>query len=167
MADDANDGTNPDSDDGSGPKPNDGTDPDNGDADAPLSDLAREMRERRERREREGDVVGGDDDLFEQVDVGDIDSEAAWEALVEAEAAEQSVGVDRDDQSADAPETEQDGETLVSKRAYCQRCPHFTEPPDVACTHEGTDIVEVVDTDTFRVRDCPMVTEGEEPPQFE
>lgn len=49
-------------------------------------------------------------------------------------------------------------ERVVDKRAYCQQCPHFSAPPDVACGHEGTAIVEAVGFDEFRVRNCPMVT---------
>jgi hypothetical protein len=155
--------------------------------DAPLSDLAREVRERRERREREGESQSEpDDDYFEKVEVSDIDSEAVWEALVEddTETAHVGLGQAAEQPTADAssgadttvdvggeehPTAEAgDGEDhLVSKREYCQRCPHFSDPPEMSCAHEGTRIVEVVDNATFRVRNCPMVTEGHEPPQFE
>ncbi|MFB6068307.1 MAG: hypothetical protein ABEJ90_00065 [Halobacterium sp.] len=139
--------------------------------DAPLSDLAREVRERREGRERGNEPTGeSEDDFFEKVDVGDVDSEAVWEAVVEGESEErpeaERVGVGREPEQV-TEETDEGAESLVSKREYCQRCPHFAEPPEVACTHEGTEIVEVVDTDTFRVRNCPMVTSGEAPPTFE
>ncbi|WP_423750678.1 hypothetical protein [Salinirarus marinus] len=135
--------------------------------DAPLSELAREVRERRERLEREEEAET-EDDPFERVDVGDVDSEAVWEAVVEGgeRADVERVGVGREPERV-AAETDEGTETLVSKREYCQRCPHFTEPPEVACTHEGTEIVEVVDNDTFRVRNCPMITTGREPPKFE
>ncbi|QHS17888.1 hypothetical protein GWK26_12430 [haloarchaeon 3A1-DGR] len=47
---------------------------------------------------------------------------------------------------------------IVDKREYCQRCPYSTDPPTLACTHDGTEIVEVVEMDRFRVRNCPMVS---------
>ncbi|WP_117594633.1 hypothetical protein [Haloprofundus halophilus] len=58
----------------------------------------------------------------------------------------------------DTPVEADDGETyVVSKRHYCQTCPHFESPPGFGCGHEGTDIVETVGFERFRVRDCPMV----------
>ncbi|KTG09172.1 hypothetical protein AUR64_15370 [Haloprofundus marisrubri] len=76
--------------------------------------------------------------------------------------------VDDGDTTFDAPNDEQtpaaeaveadEGETyVVSKRHYCQTCPHFESPPNFGCTHEGTDIVETVSFERFRVRNCPMV----------
>lgn len=49
----------------------------------------------------------------------------------------------------------------VEKRSYCQGCEHFTEPPAVACTRDGTEILAVTTTETFRVADCPFVLEDE------
>lgn len=47
-------------------------------------------------------------------------------------------------------------------KATCHGCPHFGTPPELACTHEGTDILAMVDSDHFRVADCPMVVDDEE-----
>jgi len=47
----------------------------------------------------------------------------------------------------------------VSKHSFCERCPHFTGPPRIACTHDGTEILEFVDMETVRVADCPIVAE--------
>ncbi|WP_435070091.1 hypothetical protein [Haloplanus sp. C73] len=131
---------------------------DESDADAdsaPLDDLASEVRARREQREAAEGVDADappDDDLFEPVDVDQIDEDAVWEAFAEGEMApEAEVGLGSTVEAA-APD-----EHVVSKREFCQRCPHFSAPPDVACTHEGTTIVEVVDIDDFRVRNCPIV----------
>jgi hypothetical protein len=88
-------------------------------------------------------------DPFESVDVATGVSEAPWEDLVSAEGATASP-VDRVD-----PTTV--GETVVPKRRYCQDCEHFTDPPEVACTHPDGEILEVVDVDRFRVRNCPVV----------
>jgi hypothetical protein len=129
--------------------------------DAPLEDLAREVRDRRENRERaeDDDAV---DDLFESVDVGEVDTDAVWEQLEEGQTAEASVGMGVEVEATE-PTAEAGGEEhVVPKREFCQQCPHFTDPPETACTHEGTDIVEVVDSDSFRVRNCPVVDEQRE-----
>ena len=47
-------------------------------------------------------------------------------------------------------------------KATCHGCPHFGDPPELACTNGGTDILAMVDSDHFRVADCPMVVDGEE-----
>jgi len=63
------------------------------------------------------------------------------------------------------PETEERGERRfaeVNKHSYCENCEYFSEPPDIECAHEGTDIVEFVDYETVRVADCPIVAEREE-----
>ncbi|MFB6159655.1 MAG: hypothetical protein ABEJ61_00585 [Haloferacaceae archaeon] len=102
--------------------------------------------------------AGEGDDPFESVDVGDLPGDDVWSALEgESEpAAQPSVGTDdaeaveRDDPAADRPDH------VVPKASYCQRCEHFTAPPEVACTHEGTEILAVVDAESFRVRGCPV-----------
>ncbi len=130
--------------------------------DAPLDDLVREVRERRATREAEDDVdLDPIDDPFESVEVPELDEEAVWAAFDEDEADPEErmgVGVGADPETTSGDETE-DAEAVVPKRKFCQRCPHFTDPPAVACTHEGTTIVEVVDADSFRVRNCPIVAE--------
>ncbi|TKX75931.1 hypothetical protein EXE46_02205 [Halorubrum sp. GN11_10-6_MGM] len=125
--------------------------------------------------ELDADASGAptDEDPFESMGSGDVGEEDVWEALDEgtpigADAAE--VG-DAGDSGAvgdaealgsraagSAPGAGATGdERVVDKRSYCQQCPHFTAPPETACTHEGTDIVESVDFSRFRVRNCPMV----------
>ena len=109
-------------------------------ADAPLDDLADRMREKRE---------GSDeaDDLFEEVDVGDVDEETLWEQVATEEEFVTEPPVDRED--------------VVEKATYCEKCEFFTGPPRTRCTHEGTTILELVDMDHFRVRNCPVVLEEE------
>lgn len=116
-----------------------------------------------------GDASTGEDP-FESMGSGDVGEEDVWEALDEGT----SVGADAtefDDiaesgAAGDAGPTPEPGTTgderVVDKRSYCQRCPHFTAPPETACTHEGTEIVESVDISQFRVRNCPMV-DAEDP----
>jgi uncharacterized OB-fold protein len=47
----------------------------------------------------------------------------------------------------------------VSKHSYCERCEHFSTPPGVTCTNEGTEILEFMDMETVRVINCPIVEE--------
>ncbi|SEA36423.1 hypothetical protein SAMN04488065_2840 [Haloplanus vescus] len=156
-------------DEGSGA--DDPTDADDDPADdEPLGDLAREVRARRERQAAsesvdtdappDADLFGSadadapsDSDPFESVDVDHIDEDAVWEAFAEGDTGQEaSIGLESPAETA--PEAD---EHVVPKRDFCQRCPHFSAPPDTACTHEGTTIVEMVDTDHFRVRNCPIV----------
>lgn len=117
------------------------------DADAPLSDLAEEAQASSEAERSE---------LFEEVDVGDVDPEAVWEAVVEAgDPPEEMFG--EPEGASPAEPTESPDEHVIDKREYCQRCEFFCAPPTVACTNEGTEIVELVDSDSFRVRNCPKV----------
>jgi hypothetical protein len=108
----------------------------------------------------EGDL----DDAFEQMDVAGSAEEDVWEALdadVEGDGLVSDAGLG----AATAVRGEGDVEHVVAKRTYCQQCPHFTAPPEVACSHEGTTIVEAVGFDEFRVRNCPMISE--EDPTFD
>lgn len=108
-----------------------------------------------------GSVGDGVEDPFESMDVGDVGDEDVWAALdedaalggPEADAGEPAFETDHEDPWG-APAGD---ERVVDKRSYCQQCPHFSAPPETACTHEGTTIVEAVDFSRFRVRDCPMV----------
>lgn len=146
-----------------------------------MEDLARELGERRRARDSTQD-----DDLmeaFEAVDVDEVDTDELWQEVFDegtdldgngagpteaigevGNRPSDGVGDPTDPAAArDADTTHQtavDHEHIVSKHEYCQRCPHFSDPPDTVCTHEGTDIVEVVTVDRFRVRNCPMVDDG-------
>lgn len=117
-----------------------------------------------------------EEDLFESMGSGDVGEEDVWAALDEGT----SVGADAtefDDAGggavgdAGAPGAGTPGaaatgdERVVDKRSYCQRCPHFSAPPETSCGHEGTEIVESVDFSRFRVRDCPMIDADD--PAFE
>jgi hypothetical protein len=122
-----------------------------------------------------------DDDLFEEMNREELtdedtvvesvlDGEDPSEALtapVEAEDPEvdPSVGdgeaaIDGAATAADADsevtEPERD-EVVVPKRRYCEGCQYFSSPPETACEHPGTDILELADADHFRVADCPVV----------
>ena len=108
--------------------------------DAPLAELAEELRQR-----RSGEPAV--DDAFAEVDVGEIDTDALWERVLSA-----------DDPAVDPDETDV---RIVPKRSYCERCEHFSSPPTVACAHDGTEILELVGTDQFKVIDCPVVRENE------
>jgi hypothetical protein len=101
------------------------------------------------------DAEADDESAFESVDVDPVAAEDVWASLDEdATDPEVSLGGDAESVGAD--------EHRVPKGDYCERCPYFADPPEVACTHEGTTIVAVEDADHFRVRGCPMV-EGSPP----
>lgn len=104
----------------------------------------------------EGERTAGDspfdaaEELFEEMEIDEIDRDTIWDRLTDARS-EGSVA-DRIDNVV----------TEVSKHKFCEQCEHFSEPPDVACNHDGTQILEFVDMDTVRVRDCPVVEERSE-----
>lgn len=118
---------------------------------APFSSLAdRVGAAARERADRDAAEEGDTDawDLFDRESVTELDAARLWERL------------EHDDQ---APTTDVQNRTIreVSKRAYCENCEHFSDPPEVACTHEGTTILELTDLETFTVANCPVVAEEE------
>ncbi|WP_049987990.1 hypothetical protein [Halobellus rufus] len=128
---------------------------DSTDDDAPLSDLAERLSERREKRTGEAT-----DDPFEEMSIPEIDGEALWEAVgVEGEDRSPGAGPFADTAATPLDDETDDPEHVVEKETYCQKCPHLADPPELACTHDGTEIVEVVDSERFRVRNCPMVEE--------
>jgi hypothetical protein len=122
---------------------------------APLSDLRADVEERREAESDDDDLAA----FFTEMDVGGVDEDTVWEELSEA-AETPSVGPD-----AAVPEDDDVREprevTVVEKR-LCHGCPHFSDPPETACTHDGTTIEAEVDVDHFRVVDCPIVAERED-----
>lgn len=122
------------------------------DDDSPLSDLAKQVKDRRAAAEEAGDT-----DLFEAAfeDVG-VDSagpETLWDEL-------ESAGLE-----SPIEEPQADSERnlyVISKREYCQRCQFFSTPPEVRCTYDGADILELEDSEHFKVADCPIVEGVEE-----
>lgn len=154
--------------------------------DAPLSGLAGRIADRR--RQETTDTTGvsieeldsefpgsppseHDDDPFEEMSVGEIDEETLWSSLESGEATGvgDTTGIETDSLNGAGPapgvESVEDAgpemrEHVVLKQTYCQSCPYLDDPPALACTHEGTDIVEVIDGERFRVRNCPMVDES-------
>lgn len=99
---------------------------------------------------REGDPFDSFEDAFDEMDVDKLDPDVVWQELASAES-RGSVGDAQERTYAD-----------VSKHSYCEGCEYFSPPPDIACGHEGTEIVEFLDMETVRVIDCPIVTEREE-----
>jgi hypothetical protein len=118
--------------------------------------------------ELDADATGAatEGDPFESMGTGEVGDEDVWEALDEGTAVGPDSSVSAFDPEAggglgDAAGRSigqsTDDEQVVDKRSYCQQCPHFSSPPETACSHEGTSIVESVDFSRFRVRNCPMV----------
>lgn len=108
------------------------------DADIPLEAL-REAVESRDKSEI---------DSFIQEDIPDIDPEVVWEEI----------------EADEPPEQEFDEATIkvIPKEVYCQRCEYFSTPPEVACAHEGTTIIDLVDPEHVRVENCPVIARDEE-----
>jgi len=96
------------------------------------------------------------DELFEEMfveqEAGDLDTESVWETL---EGTEREGG--KQDGGGLEGETSEGDEHVVSAREFCADCEHAAEPPEVRCTYEGSEIVEFVDKNTVRVRNCPIV----------
>jgi hypothetical protein len=86
-------------------------------------------------------------DLFEERDTEGVDPDTVWENLASS-----------DETEHDPTDTERRF-AEVSKHSYCEQCEHFSPPPDISCTHEGTDIVEFLDMETVRLVNCPIVAE--------
>ena len=102
-----------------------------------------------------------DPEVFERMEIDEIDDDDVWDAL----------DADLDTELPPGPSAgaatigEAATDHIVDKRTYCQRCPYFADPPETACTHDGTAIVESIGFAEFRVRNCPMV--ADEGPQFD
>lgn len=115
-------------------------------ASAPLDDLAASVSDRGGRTDD-----GIDGGRFEQQDVDEIDADVVWDRL-------------EGDDAVSAGETSSASERdtrVVAKADFCEQCPYFAPPPEVACSHDGTEILELVDMERFRVVDCPKVRETE------
>jgi hypothetical protein len=111
--------------------------------------------------------------LFTDEGADDIDDGSVWSQLEGESADDGDTGepaatpeLDLADEELDeavdeAVESAGSGETVVKKRSYCEQCEYFSEPPDISCTYPGSQIIELVDTGRFRVRDCPIVERRE------
>lgn len=114
---------------------------------APLAELAADVGSRE--TEPEDEEI---EEVFEEMEP-ETDVDALWEEIESSEAEEplvagepvEAVGSDRD--------------VRVIPNRICHRCRFFGDPPDLSCTHEGTEIREVVDTEHYEVVDCPMVVD--------
>lgn len=107
------------------------------------------------------------DSLFREVEVSELDDDEVWAQLAEGASTSDDAEADPDpaavepeavEEVADATTSE---ERVVEKRAYCEQCEYFSEPPEVACTYPNSEIVELVDTERFRIRNCPIVARRE------
>lgn len=121
-----------------------------GDREGPLADLAERVESRQSTQET---------GLFESVDVDSIDGEELLNNVTDSQRGfddasdgTEPIGEELSERNLDA------SEDVLDKRTYCQQCPYLSEPPNLRCEHDGTAILEVIDSDRFRVRGCPMVT---------
>lgn len=103
-------------------------------------------------------------ELIEKGDAGPVDPDAAWEEIAGMDD-EEEVEEELFEQYAEESPTQEmaadvEGEeAVIPKSRYCQRCKHFSAPPEVSCGHPGTEIEEMVDAERFQVRNCPIVRE--------
>ncbi|ELY49213.1 hypothetical protein [Natronolimnohabitans innermongolicus] len=93
----------------------------------------------------------------------DAPDAALDDAVLERDRDRAASAVDSSDADESATETASNDREYreIDKRSYCHQCEYFATPPAVACTHDGTDILELSSTDTFRVADCPRVLADE------
>ena len=157
---------------------------DDADTDAePLRDLADRVDERRDTEARENDSRGAfdelddawtgegavpsdADELFEEMDVANVDTEALWDSVLsdddgdpidfEADGVGAPAGNDGSWGAAFEADDEQQ-EVIVPKNSHCESCYFFTSPPEAACTYDGSEVVEIVDSEQFLVSGCPVV----------
>lgn len=105
------------------------------------------------------DFGPSDNTLFTDEGTSEIDDEAVWDQVegdADGDGAEAATVPEEALDGAAEPSVDT-GETVVKKRSYCERCEHFSQPPEVSCSYPGSEIVELVDTGRFRVRNCPIV----------
>lgn len=95
---------------------------------------------------REGDPFAEGESVFEEVDVGDVNTDQIWDEITS-------------DPDTRPPESRY---AEVSKHRYCEQCEYFSSPPEVSCSNEGTEIMEFLDMETVRLYDCPVVAEQRE-----
>ena len=125
-------------------------------------------RDAAERDDPTGDPDDALGEFFDREDVADVDRERLWERLEgETETDSDAGDGDANRRSSDDART---GDVVrgdereireIDKGSYCHQCEHFAEPPTVACTREGTAILELPSVETFRVADCPVVLTDE------
>ncbi|MFC7140052.1 hypothetical protein ACFQMA_09425 [Halosimplex aquaticum] len=132
-------------------------DPSRADAGDPLGDVEVD----------DGDPFESEASAFERSAVEGIDPDEVWARLT-GESTDDGAGTNSEsgagvEAAADETAPSGDGDVAeVSKHAYCEGCEHFSPPPDVACAHEGTEILEFVDVESVRVANCPVVAERRE-----
>jgi hypothetical protein len=99
---------------------------------------------------REGDPFDSMEDTFTERGVDKVDTETVWKQLTDAKS------------RGSVTEKQDRTYAKVSKHSYCEQCEYFSDPPDISCSHEGTEIVEFLDVETVRVVDCPVVARRKE-----
>lgn len=119
------------------------------------------------------DFGPSENDLFTEVEVDDVDDESVWAELA-GDDAQTAPDADADVDLSPEPSVEGESlpeetdeptptatETIVQKRSYCEKCEYFSEPPEVGCGYPDGEIVELIDTERFKVRNCPIVDRRE------
>ncbi|ERH10656.1 MAG: hypothetical protein J07HX64_02434 [halophilic archaeon J07HX64] len=97
------------------------------------------------------------DEAFDEMAVDDVEPDEVWSDVTEGEGESEAnlpAETASDDEQVDASNVVE-----VSKHAYCESCEHFSEAPEIRCTHDGTEILDFLDMETVRLSDCPIVAE--------
>lgn len=102
----------------------------------------------------------GSDTSVEELEPAEEDIDSLFEEMLVDSA---SIDVDVDDvweeirtETSEAV-AESGEEHIVPTRSFCAQCEHVDTPPKLRCTYDGSEIVEFVDKDHVRVRNCPIV----------
>ena len=114
--------------------------------------------------EAEGEGPSVDfDEAFEDMSVDEVARDDLWSRL---EAAGDSdiptrLGEVARGESSGVAGVEPGRDVRIIRKRICENCKYFSDPPEVHCTHDGTEILELTDVDHHMVVDCPVVS-GEE-----
>lgn len=109
------------------------------DREAPLADLVEDVDVRSNRMGK---------GFFEAVepDPGGPEARAVWNVVGDEDTGTVGEEIEAEERTY-----------VVSKRDFCEQCRHFSEPPEVHCTHEGTEVLEFVDRERVRLTSCPVI----------
>jgi hypothetical protein len=110
------------------------------------------------------------EEMFTEAGTEEMDADSVWEELEDTDGESARTGSDDTDtdsvwgalEETATEDRDLDGEdSVVPTQSFCAQCEHVADPPEVRCTYEGSEIVEFVDEDHVRVRNCPIVARRE------
>lgn len=125
-----------------------------------------------------GDVDGLFEEVFTEAETDELDTEAVWDELegtdektVRDEPVEagsdgatdgEAIWDKLEETASEGHDRDLDGtEHVVQTSSFCEQCVYVDDPPEARCTYDGSEIVEFVDEDHVRVKNCPIVARRE------